>query len=147
MSVRHNPGVSLPPLSTLTTQVTQASPGTSLSSGAAANVVSQALNAGTYLIWGVVDFALSGLTASSFTAGLSLTSATLPTQPGGAGLGPDPLANLPLALSLITTTVVVSTPPTILTLAAAATLYLVARSNFTLGSLTAFGTMSIIQLS
>lgn len=147
MSVRHNPGVIPPVLADLITQDTVAAPGVALTSGAVANITSAALGAGTYLVWGVADFALSGLTASDFGAAISLASATFPTQAGGGGLGPDPLANLPLSVSLLSTTVVLATPPTIITLAAAATVYLVARSTFSLGTLDAFGTLTIIQLS
>lgn len=104
------------------------------------------LNAGTYLVWGCLDFQLNGLSASDFRGGLSLTSNTLPPQTGGGGLSPDPLMILPLAVSLLTSVVAQQCGPVFLTLNAPATLYLVGQSTFTLGSLTAFGSLYALEM-
>lgn len=127
-------------------QFTLASPGVTLASLTAANVVSQLLAAGIYLIWGQVNFALTGATATQTQAGLSLTSATLPVQSGGGGLGPDPLQFSPMAVTLLTDTVSQQCGPTLLTLAVATTVYLVARATFSIGTVTAFGTLTAIPV-
>lgn len=127
-------------------QFTLASPGVTLASLTTANVVSQALSAGIYLIWGQVNFALMVATATQTQAGLSLASATLPGQAGGNGLGPDPLQFSPMTLTLLTDTVSQQCGPTILTLAAATTVYLVARATFSIGAVTAYGTLTAIPV-
>lgn len=69
-------------------QFTLPSPGVSLSSAVVANVLSQLLPAGNFLLWGQVNFAVAGATITELSLGLSLTSATLPTQAGGGRNGP-----------------------------------------------------------
>jgi hypothetical protein len=125
-------------------QFTLAAPGITLSSATPANVVSQVVQPGTYLVWGQLDFALSAVTATETQAGISLTSATMPTQAGGGGLGPEPLAISPLLVTLLTGTMSLHVAPTSLVLASAATVYLVARSTFAVGTLTVYGTLNIL---
>jgi hypothetical protein len=127
-------------------QFTVASPGVTLSTGAAANVVSQALDLGTYMVWGQVNFALAVATATQMQVGLSTTSAVLPTQAGGNGWGPDPLTISPFGLSLLSDTISQQCGPTILTLAARTTVYLVAQAKFSLGTITACGTLCAIPI-
>jgi hypothetical protein len=133
-------------LTSTISQTTVASPGAALTTATPANVTSKSLAAGTYQIWGIVDFLLTAATTTEFRVGLSLTSATMPTQPGGAGLGPDALAILPLVTTLLSDTVTDQAGPTILTLAATTTLFLVAQANFSAGTMSAFGTLSAVQL-
>ncbi len=127
-------------------QTTVATPGASLTTATAANVTSKSLTAGTYLVWGIVDFALTGVTATEFRAGISATSATLPTQPGGSGIGPDPLAILPITPAITTDVLNDTAGPTIVTLAATTTIYLVAQATFSAGTVTAYGTLSAILM-
>lgn len=127
-------------------QFTVPSPGPSLSSGVVANVLSQLLAAGTWLVWGQVNFAAAAATISQFACGLSLLSATLPAQAGGGGMGPEPLVIGPAALTLLTDTASLQCGPTLLTLTAAATLYLCARATFTLGACTAYGTLAALPI-
>lgn len=134
------------PLSSRIQQSTVASPGVSLSTGASANVTSIAVGAGTFLIWANVDFALAGLTATGFRVGMNTTSATLPTQPGGGGVGPDALTVLPMITTLLSAPLTYGVGPCLLTLAASATLYLVAQVNFTLGTVSAYGTLTVMEI-
>jgi hypothetical protein len=127
-------------------QNTVATPGTTLTTATSANVTSQSLTSGTYLVWGIVDFALTGATTSEFRAGISVVSATLPTQPGGAGIGPDGLSVLPLVTTLLSDVLTDQAGPTIVTLAATTTVFLVAQATFSAGTMTAFGTLSAVQL-
>jgi len=128
-------------------QVTVPSPGTTLTTATVANVTSASLPAGAFLVWGQVDFGLTGATLSEVRASLSLTSATMATQPGGSGLGPDPLTVFATLLTLLTDTISIQCGPTLLSLSAPATLYLCASSAFTVGTITAFGTLSALQLT
>ena len=105
--------------------------GTSLSSGTTANVASLPLAAGTWDISGIVVFNQAATTViEQLTAGVSTVSATLGT--------PDTYQQLPEA---ITTNMPVNleAPLTRITLASAATVYLVAQSIFTTSTMTADG--------
>jgi hypothetical protein len=124
------------------TQTTVATPGTALSTATPANVASKLLQPGTYLVWGAVDYLLTGATCSEFRNGISVASATLPTQAGGAGVGPDPLSILPLVTTALSDTVTDGCGPTIVTLAVATTVYLVAQATFSAGTVSAFGTLN-----
>jgi hypothetical protein len=124
------------------TQTTVASPGTALSTATPANVTSKVLQPGTYLVWGAVDYLLTGASASEFRAGINTTSAVLPTQPGGSGVGPDGLSILPLITTTLSDTLTDGCGPTIVTLAAATTVYLVAQATFSAGTVSAFGTLN-----
>lgn len=119
----------------------------SLTTVTPANVTSKSLAAGSYLVWGIIDFTLSAVTATEFRGGPSVTSATLPTQAGGSGLGTDALDVLPIAPAITTDTLVIMGGPTLLTIAATTTLYLVAQATFSAGSVSAYGTLNAMQLN
>ena len=118
----------------------------SLTTATSANVVSASLAAGTYLIWGSVDFALAGTTETLAQAGISLTSATLPSQAGGSGLGTEPLTIVPLITTTVTATHSVKVGPTTLTLTVTTTVYLVAQATFSAGTEAASGTLFVMPL-
>jgi len=124
-------------------QFTVASPGVTLSTVTAVNVLSQLLAAGSYLIWGQVNLALTAATVTQAQAGISVTSATMPTQAGGGGLGTDALTILPLLLTLLSDTVTLQCGATVLTLASPTTGYLVARATFSVGGVTAYGSLFV----
>lgn len=144
MSVRFNPG---PPLAAMMSQVTVPSTGAvNLPNGQPKNVVSTSLQPGIYLLWALVNFALATATTNGAQAGLSLVSQTLPTQAGGGGLGPDAYSIAPLNVTLLSTTQTQIIGPTQLTLTAATTVYLVAQVSLVLGTVSAYGTMSAMQI-
>jgi hypothetical protein len=120
--------------------------GVALSNTTPANIVSANLSAGTYLVWGQVNFGMTGATLTELQAGLSLISGVMPTQVGGSGLGPDPLMIVSFALSLLTDTIALQCGPTLLTLASASQVYLVARAAFSLGSINAYGTLNALPV-
>jgi hypothetical protein len=136
------------PLSALYNTVTVAvGSAVSLTTATPANITSKSLVAGTYLVWGIVDFNLTAVTATEFRCGPSLTTGTLPTQPGGAGLGTDALDILPLAPAVTTDVMVLMGGPTLLILAATTTLFLVAQATFSAGTVTGFGTLNALQIN
>lgn len=138
---------SVPPaLSAGTTQTTVASPGVSLTTATSANVTSTSLAPGKYLVWGMVDFALTGTSASEYRVGVSVTSATLQGQAGGSGMGPDPTAILPITHTTITDTLTDTAGPTVLTITVTTTVYLVAQATFSAGTVTAYGTLNAILI-
>jgi hypothetical protein len=145
VTVKH--GVGRASLAAGATQTTVATPGATLTTVTPANVTSKSLTAGTYLVWGQIDFGLTAATATLFQGGLSVVTATLPTQAGGAGVGPDPLsinaASFAAAATLVETQ---NVGPTILTIAVTTTLYLVAQATFSAGAITAYGTLSAVQI-
>ena len=113
----------------------------SLSNGTSANVTSISLTAGDWDICGVVDYALTGLTATIFKSAISLTSNTLSTQTGGSGLGTDPLVTVPLLTTILSGTYSQNITPVRLSIASTTTIYLVANCTFSLGSVAAYGTI------
>lgn len=113
----------------------------SLSNGAGTNVTSISLTAGDWDVSGQVDFVLAGVTATLFQSGISVVSATLPSQPGGSGLGTDALANVPLLTTVLSATYAQSCGVVRVSIAATTTVYLVAVGTFSVGTLTAYGTL------
>lgn len=113
----------------------------SLSNGAGTNITSVALTAGDWDVNAQADFVLSGVTATLFQSGISLTTGTLPTQPGGSGLGTDPLANVPLLTTILSATYSQPSGPVRVSVAANTTVFLVGVGTFSVGTLTAYGTL------
>jgi hypothetical protein len=117
-------------------------------SGTSYNVTSKSLTAGTYLIWGTIDYSLSSATVTSFNSGLSASSATLPTQAGGSGVGTDPLSIMPISPGTTVSVVYTeSVGPTTFTIAATTTLYLVANATYSAGSVSAYGSLWAMQIN
>lgn len=112
-----------------------------LGNGAPSNVVSVNLTAGDWDVSSTVDFNNAGATSTDFRSGISLATGTLPTQPGGAGLGTDALAVIPLILTLITDVFTQSVSPVRLSIAATTQVFLVAQSSFSAGAISAYGTL------
>jgi hypothetical protein len=112
-----------------------------LTTATPANVTSIALTAGDWDVSGQIDFNLTGTTVTDMRGGPSLTSATLPTQPGGAGLGTDPLAIDPSNFATITDVQTLDSGPVRLSIAATTTVFLVASATFSVGTVGAFGTI------
>ena len=105
------------------------------------NVTSISLTAGDWDVSGVVNFNLSGVTGTSFQSGVSLTTATLPAQASGSGMGTDALASIPLVTTLLTGLHNMHINPVRIKLAATTTVYLVAKQALTVGTSVAFGTI------
>jgi hypothetical protein len=145
MSIRF---VSHSPISTVSSQTTRGSgSAVSLTNNTTANVNQISLSPGTYLVWGVCTFGFGSATFTTLSASLSLTSATLATQAGGSGLGPDPLSVQVSNLTGENGNYTIICGPTILTLAATTTLYQVAQALFSAGSVSVDGTLNVIQIN
>lgn len=112
-----------------------------LTNATAANVTSISLPAGEWDVSGHVNFALTGATSTLHQSGISLTSATLPAQAGGSGLGPDALTQFPLPTTVLTSTYSQKVGPVRVSLTAQTTVYLVAQSTFSVGSEAAYGSL------
>lgn len=113
-----------------------------LTSGAAANVTSISLTAGDWDVGGVIDHGIAATTSvTQVNSGISLTSATLAPQAGGGGLGTDPTSTLSYAAMVPGTGIVQGSPLVRISLAATATVYLVAQDTFTIGTISAYGTL------
>lgn len=102
-----------------------------LTTNTAANVTSISLTAGDWDIEGNVNFNLTGATATAFSAGISLTTATVPTDGSEVASG--------VVTTAITGVNGITLPRKRVSIAGTTTVYLVAKSTFTLGSETAFG--------
>lgn len=113
----------------------------SLTTATAKTVTSVALGAGDWDVRGGIDFSLTSGTTTLFQGGISLSTNTLPTQAGGAGLGTDGLVTVPLVLTLLTNVFNLTISPTRVVLAAPTTIYLVALATFSAGTVAAFGTI------
>ena len=113
----------------------------SLTTATTENITSISLPAGDWDVRGQVNFVLSGVTSTLHQIGISLTSATLPSQAGGSGLGTDPLVIFPLITTLLSNTLTLPAAHVRISLANTTTVYLVARSTFALGSESAYGTI------
>jgi hypothetical protein len=121
---------------------TVATPGGALTTATPANVTSIALTAGDWDVWSVLDFLYTGATLTDIRGGPSPTTATLPTQAGGSGFGTDGLAIDPSNFTTITDTQTLDSGPIRVSLASPATAFLVAQATFSVGTVSAFGTIS-----
>lgn len=107
----------------------------SLTTATTANVTSISLPAGDWLVSGNVAFTAAGTTtATSFTASINSTSATLPTSPGAGAYAVDPFS-----ISAAGVTPVIPTGTTRITLTATTTVYLLAQATFAISTMSAFG--------
>jgi hypothetical protein len=104
-----------------------------LSTGTTANVTSISLTAGDWDVTGVVDYAMTGATATNFLHGTSTTSATLGGQ--------DSYAQKPFAFAGSNATLGDNAPLVRLSLSGTTTVYLVAQAAFSGGSVDAYGTI------
>lgn len=120
---------------------TVATPGATLTNVTPANVTSISLSGGDWDVSSTCNFALAGVTGTNFRCGISTVSATLPTQPGGSGIGTDPLTVVPLITTLITDTFSQTVPPVRVQTTGATTIFLIAQEGFTVGAATVFGTI------
>jgi len=106
------------------------------------NVTSLSLEAGDWELSGVVDRVLTGTTATIYGAGISLTSATMPSQAGGSGLGTDAgISQTATFGTTLTGGYSTAIPPVSLSITATTTVYLVAADTFSAGTVGVYGTL------
>jgi len=113
-----------------------------LTTAVTANVTSISVPAGDWHLSAVVNFDLAGTTGTLFQGGASLTSAVLPTQPGGGGLGTDALLSFPVPITGLTGDLVLPGGVVRLSIASTTTVFLTASCTFTVGTCKAFGTIT-----
>lgn len=113
----------------------------SLVTATAKTVTSISLTAGDWDVSAVGDFTLAAATTSYFRTGVNATTNTMPSQAGGSGIGTDPFVRLPLVLTTATSDYGQGLPPVRVSLAATTTIYLVCEATFSVGSVSAFGTI------
>lgn len=106
----------------------------SLTTATGANVTTISLTAGDWDVEGNVNFNLTGATATAFSAGISLTTATVPTDGSEVASG--------VVTTAITGVNGITLPRKRVSIAGTTTVYLVAKSTFTLGTETAFGAIT-----
>lgn len=113
-----------------------------LTTATPANVTSISLTAGDWDVAGLIDFLPAGTTSiTQLNASVSLTTATLGTQPGGSGLGPDPTATVNQAANVPAGLVALDIGPVRVSIAATTTVFLVAQGTFTVSTMSAYGTI------
>lgn len=114
-----------------------------LGTGVTSNVTSVSLTAGDWDVSGAVDYVFAATTSyTQLQAGISLTSATLASQAGGAGLGTDPNVSFATPAAVPTALPYTQTVPTVrISLAVTTTVFLVSQAVFTVAALSAFGTI------
>lgn len=106
----------------------------SLTTATAANVTSISLTAGDWDVEGNVNFSASTATVTGTSAGISSTSATLPTDGTEAYSG--------VQVTLLSELDSVTMPRKRISIAGTTTVYLVGKSTFSAGTVTAFGAIS-----
>lgn len=122
-----------------------------LTTATTANVTSIALTPGDWDIDCQVEFSPAATTSvTQSNAAMSLTSATLPTQPGGAvgraTLGPEPIITFNQAAAVPAAGYALAPTTVRCTVSQAApgvtvTVYLVAQATFTVSTMSAFGSI------
>lgn len=112
-----------------------------LGTGTTSNVTSIVLTAGDWDISGNVVFSLTGVTGTLFQAGVSVTSATMPSAGGGGGLSPSSYCILPIITTLLSATSSSGIISSRLSISDVTTLYLVAGQSFTIGTSKAYGSI------
>jgi hypothetical protein len=105
-----------------------------LTNASAWNVTSISLTAGDWDVRGNVNFSASSATVTGTVGGISTTSATLPTDGTEVYSG--------VQVTLLSETDSVTMPPKQINVSATTTVYLVGKSTFSAGSVTAFGSIN-----
>lgn len=106
----------------------------SLTTATAANITSISLTAGDWDVEGNVNFSASTATVTGTSAGISSTSATLPADGTEAYSG--------VQVTLVSEVDSVTMPRKRISIAGTTTVYLVGKSTFSAGTVTAFGSIS-----
>jgi hypothetical protein len=123
----------------ITTSTVATGSAVALTTATTANVTSVSLSAGTYDVTGVVDFKLSSATMTQQQFGISTTSATLGAQ--------DTFGHTVESTTTLTLDAVGLPCPTVrLTLGSTTTVYLVAQATFSAGTVSAYGTLRVVQV-
>lgn len=135
----------------LTTTVASGS-AVSLTTATAANIATLSLTPGTWEVSAACDHTWAGTTATVVVCGISGTTATQPTQAGGAvgnvTLGTDPLVSQSITFGTTITgryDVRIS-PVRVVVVTAATNVFLVATSTFSAGTVAAFGTIRAVRV-
>lgn len=114
----------------------------SLTTATPANMTSLSIPAGDWDLWALVDHNLAASTSVTIlSCSLSLTSATMNTQPGGSGIGTDPLTVFRTAANVMGGVVVTEVGPVQVQFTTATTVYVVCNDTFTVSTDGAFGTL------
>lgn len=120
-----------------TSTVTIAS-GTSLTTATAANIRTLSLTAGDWMVSGNVNFGATTATVTGTSAGISSTSATLPTDGTEVYSG--------VQVTVVSETDSVTLPAKEISLASTTTIYLVGKSTFSAGSVKAGGSITAVRI-
>lgn len=126
----------------LTTAVAAGSAVAGAATTVSKNLTSVALTAGDWDVEGSCNYVMTGMTATILSCGLGTTTDTQASQAGGSGIGTDPLT---IQTQTFGTTLSGTTQQRVgatrVSLAAAATIYLVVNHTFSAGSYTMYGTI------
>ena len=113
-----------------------------LTTGVGANVTSISLTAGDWDINAQVDHLIAAATSiTQLNASMSLTSATLSSQVGGSGLGTDATATASFSAMVPTANITQGIAMVRFLISATTTVFLVAQDNFSVSTVSAFGTI------
>ena len=114
-----------------------------LATAVTSNITSISLTAGDWKVWGTIQHNIGVATSITILqGGLSLTTATIAGQAGGAGLGTDPTVIFTTVATIPAGNISQTTGPVRVSLAATTTVFLVVRDTFTVSTVSAFGTIS-----
>lgn len=106
------------------------------------DVTTLALTAGDWEVSGVVNRVLTGTTATAYGAAISPTANTVPAQAGGSGVAADSVVTQNATFgTTVTGNYVTIVGPVRVSLAAGATIHLVAADTFSAGTVGVFGTL------
>ena len=115
-----------------------------LTTATPANLTSISLGAGDWDIDFTIDFLPVATTSvTQYNASVSVVSATLATQPGGAGLFPEALYVVNQAAAVPAGVVGVTGPTVRASFAATTTIYLVGQMAFTVSTASMYGTLRV----
>lgn len=117
-----------------TNKLVSSSAAISISTAAAANVTNMTLAAGDWEVSGHVSFALAGATTTAFSAGINTTSATLPTD------GSECYSAI--VTTVLTDTETITVDRKRINVNTSTTVYLIAKSTFSVGTETVFGSLT-----
>ena len=125
----------------LSTTVATAS-AVSLTTATAKDVMTLALTPGDWDVSAMVQHKPAATTSITvLSCSISPTADTMNTQPGGSGIGTDPIVTLGQAAQVNALEVSQSITPVRVSVAAATTLHLVCKDTFTVSTMGAYGTI------
>jgi hypothetical protein len=117
-----------------------------LTTATSANVISVSVTAGEWNVWGTITFNLAAASSTILSGSGSATSATMNTQPGTGGYGADALFTEDIPTTTLTG-LISRNFSSFVRISSTTTMFLVANATFSVGTISAYGSINFRRVA